>query len=278
MMMTLTRYALADHVESDDVLPDDPGWKRMDSVVLTWLSNSISSELKRMVRERGHTARYLWVVIESQFLDNREQRTLHLDLSFRSFTQGDLSVNDYCHKYKAMADDLADLGAPVEDRLLCINILRGLHPRLQQVGMVIRHHDPFPNFLKLRDELVLEEIHMENAAPAAPTAFYTTTTPSQPPAPKQQQPSTSSGRPPSGGGQSKNKNKGRGNGNSGNNGGGKSATGGGNRGASSGTTTAAPTAAPPPAATGPPQWPTYGNPWQGQMTMYPGPLPAGQHP
>jgi hypothetical protein len=26
MMLVLTRYALVDHVKSDDVFPDDPGW------------------------------------------------------------------------------------------------------------------------------------------------------------------------------------------------------------------------------------------------------------
>ena len=65
MMMALTRYALADHVESDDALPDDPGWKRMDSVILNWLSNSISSDLRLVVRERGHIAQHLWLAIES---------------------------------------------------------------------------------------------------------------------------------------------------------------------------------------------------------------------
>jgi hypothetical protein len=35
MLMTLTRYSLADHVESDDAFPDDPTWARMDTIVLS---------------------------------------------------------------------------------------------------------------------------------------------------------------------------------------------------------------------------------------------------
>jgi hypothetical protein len=59
MMMVLERYALLDHVNSDVTLSTDPGWRWMDSVVLNWISNSITPELHQVVRERGATARHL---------------------------------------------------------------------------------------------------------------------------------------------------------------------------------------------------------------------------
>jgi hypothetical protein len=37
--------------------------------------------------------------------------------------------------FKAMADGLADLGSPVEDRILVLNILRGLNQRFEHVGL-----------------------------------------------------------------------------------------------------------------------------------------------
>jgi hypothetical protein len=118
--------------------------------------------------------RRLWLAIENQFLDNREQRTLHLDAAFRIFVQGDLSVHEYCRKFKAMADGLADLGAPVEDRILILNILRGLNQRFEHAGSIIRRYSPFSNFLKVQDDLLLEEIHMDSIGPpAAPTTLYT---------------------------------------------------------------------------------------------------------
>jgi hypothetical protein len=36
-------------------------------------------------------------------------------------------MSEYYRKFKAMADNLADLGSPVEDRILVLNILRGLN-------------------------------------------------------------------------------------------------------------------------------------------------------
>jgi hypothetical protein len=126
MEQALQRYALIKHI-TDDTPSNNPGWIRMDSVVLNWISNSISADLHQVVRERGCTTRHLWLAIENQFLGNCEQRTLHLDAAFRIFVQGDLSVSEYCRKFKTMADGLADLGSPVEDRILVLNILRGLN-------------------------------------------------------------------------------------------------------------------------------------------------------
>jgi hypothetical protein len=58
MEQALQRYALLKHV-MDDTLSTDPGWIWMDSVVLNWISNSISEDLQQVVRERGCTACHL---------------------------------------------------------------------------------------------------------------------------------------------------------------------------------------------------------------------------
>jgi hypothetical protein len=105
MEHALQRYALLEDI-TDDTPSTDPGWIRMDSVILNWISNSISADLHQVVRERGCTARHLWLAIENQFLGNCEHHTLHLDAAFRTFVQSDLSVNEYYRKFKAMADGL----------------------------------------------------------------------------------------------------------------------------------------------------------------------------
>jgi hypothetical protein len=167
--------------------------------------------------------RHLWLVIENLFLGNREQRTLHLDAVFRTFVQGDLSINEYCRKFKSMADDLADLGAPVEDRILILNILRGLNQRFEHVGSIIRRYSPFLNFLKVQDDLLLEEIHMDSTGPPATlTALYTNAM-----SPAAKPPSSTPSHPPNGGNggtddnrnkyNNKNRNSGNGGGNNGKN-------------------------------------------------------------
>jgi hypothetical protein len=92
MEQALQRYTLIKHI-TDNALSNDPGWIQMDNVVLNWISNFISTDLQKVVWERGCMARHLWLVIKNQFFGNHEQRTLHLDAAFRTFVQGDLSVN-----------------------------------------------------------------------------------------------------------------------------------------------------------------------------------------
>jgi hypothetical protein len=176
--------------------------------------------------------------------------------------QGDLTVSEYCHKFKNMADALANLGSPVDDRILVLNILRGLNPRFEHLGAIIRRYMPFPSFLKVWDDLILEELHLNNSgSPVDATTLYTC------PAPAAARPSAPTSAPPSrplsnGGTDKKGKNK-------------KNADGGRGRGGNSGNTTPTPSA---PSGTDtkvPASWPTYVNPWQGHIAMYPGPLPGG---
>jgi hypothetical protein len=109
MEQALQRYALIKHV-TDDAPSNDLGWIRKDSIVLNWISTSISADLHQVLWKRGCTTRHIWLTIENQFLGNREQRILHLDAVFHIFVQGDLSVNEYCRKFKAMAKTKATGG------------------------------------------------------------------------------------------------------------------------------------------------------------------------
>jgi hypothetical protein len=94
-----------------------------------------------------------------------------------------------------MADRLADLGTPVEDQILVLNILQGMNQRFEHVASIIRRYSPLPNFLKVWDDLLLEEIHMDSIGPlAAPTVPYTNVV-----SPAAKPPSSTPSRPPNGG-------------------------------------------------------------------------------
>jgi hypothetical protein len=147
-------------------------------------------------------------------------------------------VSEYCRKFKTMANGLPNLGSPVEDRILILNILRGLNQRFKHVGSIIRCYSPFSNFLKVRDDLLLEKIHMDSMGrSAAPMALYTNTAPSA-----ARPPSSMLSRSPSGGnsGNGGHQNKNNKNCNEGHGGGNNSwnSNGNGSRNSSSGQTTA----------------------------------------
>ncbi|XP_066316297.1 uncharacterized protein [Miscanthus floridulus] len=147
LLLALGRYSLKDHVLSDDSRPTDPV--------------CISTDLLDIIHEHdGVTAQVAWLGVEQQFLGNRESRALLLDVEFRNLSQGDLSIDDYCRKMKGMADALADLGEPLNDRTLVLNVLQGLIERFQFMAQLITRQKPFPPFAYVRTDLCLAELNM----------------------------------------------------------------------------------------------------------------------
>jgi hypothetical protein len=171
-LLTLTKVSLEGHVLSDITTYTSPDLVRMNAVVRTWILNTISDDLADAVSQRGVTDRVLWLSIESQFLGNRTTRALYADQEFRS-SQGDLPVAEYCRRYKKLAEDLRDLGEPVSDRTLVLNIIRGLNEHFLALGLHLRRTYPLPSFLQVRDDLALEELTMAKAPPAAALAALT---------------------------------------------------------------------------------------------------------
>ncbi|XP_066341933.1 uncharacterized protein [Miscanthus floridulus] len=166
-LLTLGRFSLRDHVLSDDARPDNPAWSRMDCVVVSWTFNTISPDLLDIVHEHaGTTARAAWLGVENQFLGNHESRALLLDAEFRNLSQGALSIDDYCRQMKTKADALADLGEPISDRTLVLNVLHGLNERFQFMAQLITRQKPFPSFSNVRADLRLAKLNMEQ--PMAP--------------------------------------------------------------------------------------------------------------
>jgi hypothetical protein len=71
-----------------------------------------------------------------------------------------------------LQDIIRDLGEPVADRTLVLNLLRGLSPRYGHLKALIKRTVPFPTFHHVRNELLLEELTMAYEAPApAPTLY-----------------------------------------------------------------------------------------------------------
>ena len=204
---------------------------------------------------RDVSARAAWLAIESQFLGNRETRALFLDAEFRNFRQGDLSITDYCRKFKGMADALGDLGEPVPDRTLVLNVIRGLNERFSSIGLHLRRGRPLPTFLEVRNDLLLEELTLAHHSSTSATALLASGPPKASPnnsKPKQQPHQ-----------QSRGKRAGKKGGRSQPN---DAAPGGFFSGPSVGGQWPSPVRG---------QWPSPHNPWSGSIHMWPGPRAPG---
>jgi hypothetical protein len=70
-------------------------------------------------------------------------------------------MGEYCRQMKGMVDSLRDLGEPIGDRTLVLNLLCGLSPRCGHLKALIKRIIPFPAFNVVHNELPLEELTME---------------------------------------------------------------------------------------------------------------------
>lgn len=132
----LGRHGLLHHIDgSAPAAPTDPARLQDDYAVLTAMHSLISRDVLDMIQENDDTtALELWTAAESLFSDNKDGRCIALLGEFHGLVQGDLTVAAYCREQKRLADALRDAGSPVDNRVLVLNVVRGLSPRLSQVA------------------------------------------------------------------------------------------------------------------------------------------------
>ena len=170
------KFSLRDHVLSDaSVAAAQPDWARMDCVVKSWILGSIADDLADTISAGAISARDAWLAVVTQFLGNCEMRALYLDAEFCGFSQGDLSITDYCRHLQRMATYLGALGKVVSDRTFVLNLIRGLNERFANIGLHLRRSQPFPSFLEAKEALRLEELTFAHRA-TTPTALVATQT------------------------------------------------------------------------------------------------------
>jgi hypothetical protein len=271
MLLMLCCYALDDHVLSD-VADQSVFWARLNSIMVTWILDTLTPELYEIVWEPTETACQVRLTIEAQFLGNNESRVLQLDARFRAFKQGDLSVSNYCHRMKGMPGDLCALGETITDHHLVLYLLQSMNKRFDHMKIFIKRSQPSPSFHTIRNNLKLKEIELDHlAAWGQAFAFYSMPSRGGPPSqqhlplrPPQQEPSCTLVAPPppaptpNNGGKGKCKGKGKGKGK--NNGSGGSSNNNDNN--SRGTLV----------------WPSLYNSWTSTNSMWPGMCPLQQQP
>ncbi|KAG5241212.1 Retrovirus-related polyprotein from transposon [Salix suchowensis] len=167
----------AEHMKHDSSHPTtDPAlWSRVDAIVLQWIYGTISDDLLNTILERDSTAALAWERLKDIFSDNKNSRALYLEQEFSKVQMEDFSdASSYCQHLKSLSDQLSNVGAPVSNERLVLQLLSGLTDAYAGVGSQIRHGDTLPLFYKARSMLVLEETARTKKAAQNPpnSAFF----------------------------------------------------------------------------------------------------------
>ena len=135
---------------SPDLKTTDPNlWKRLDAVVLQWIYETISDDLLHTIIERDSTVEQAWNQLFNIFYDNKNSRALYLEQEFSNVRMEQfLDASTYYQHLKSLSDQLSNVGAPVSNERLVLQLNYGLTDAYATVGSQIRHGESLPPFYK----------------------------------------------------------------------------------------------------------------------------------
>jgi hypothetical protein len=153
----LTMYKAIDHITEGaaPAAPDDT-WEAVDIHISLWFLSTLSDDLHRLVQGADGRACSTWTRLQRFFLDRSASRYLYLNKAFHNCPRGDLSATDYAAKLQGLADDLAAIGRPVDDRDLTLAYLDGMSDKFKMQTAILKH--AVPSFADACSSLQLEEI------------------------------------------------------------------------------------------------------------------------
>lgn len=133
-------------------------WSTLDATVLQWIYATISSDLLHTIIEPDSTAMNAWDLLRDIFQDNEHSRAVTLEHEFSHTNMADFSnASAYCQRLKVLSDQLKNVGAPVSNSRLVLQLVSGLTEDYNNVGTLIQQSKPLPPFYQARSMLVLEE-------------------------------------------------------------------------------------------------------------------------
>lgn len=156
--------------------PEYTHWRRQDQLILHALTASITEPVIPLIGTvvSAHDA---WSHLHRVFSKRSQSHIIHLKDKLSSINRGSMPVAEFLLKVKAIADELATLGAPPSDEDLLIYCTKGLGPAYKEVIAALRTRDTLVLFEELFDKLIDHETYLRDSdaisTPAPISVNYT---------------------------------------------------------------------------------------------------------
>lgn len=148
-------------------------WSRLDAIILQWIYSTISHDFLHTILQPEATAQEAWENLANIFQDNKNFRALYLEHQFTNLKLDNFTnVSAYCQELKNIVDQLLNVGSPVSEHRLVVQLISGLNSNYDNVAMIIQQSNPLPPFYEARSKLILEE---NRKAHQSSTALLSTT-------------------------------------------------------------------------------------------------------
>ena len=107
------------------------------------------------------TAREAWNILATTYATPSRGRIKQVKANLKSLTKGTLSITDFLQSVKARADELAVLGAPVDNEDLTDKILEELGDDYKELVRAVQAKDNAISFDELHEKLLMFEASLQ---------------------------------------------------------------------------------------------------------------------
>ncbi|XP_051196570.1 uncharacterized protein [Lolium perenne] len=112
MELAIEESGALDHINWDAPADPDPDWRTVDLILKRWIYATISPELTGMIMDSSRTTQRLYSALAAIFLNNKQQRAIHLISDLHDLRQNCLTIAQYCARVKTVADALRAVDHP----------------------------------------------------------------------------------------------------------------------------------------------------------------------
>ncbi|KAM0009763.1 hypothetical protein Hdeb2414_s0086g00784961 [Helianthus debilis subsp. tardiflorus] len=154
---------------------------KIDAIVLQWIYSTLSDEYLLRVLEPESTALEAWNRVKDIFHNNKGPRCAALQARFVNLRlTASSSLETYCQTLRDLAAQLDDVGSPVNEQTLVLQLVRGLPREYDTIGSIINRELPSWNEAceMLRGDQERQAARDDNANPSEALAAINPT-PSQ---------------------------------------------------------------------------------------------------
>ena len=131
-------------------------WIRQDQLILNAIIGSLSPTIISFVA-RAKTSMEAWTILANTYAKPSRGRVKQVKALLKNSTKGTQSITDFLHSVKARADELALLGAPVDDDDLTERILDELDDDYKELVRAVQARDNPISFDELHEKLLTFE-------------------------------------------------------------------------------------------------------------------------
>lgn len=126
-------------------------WSTLDATVLQWIYATISHDLLHTILEPDAFAMEAWNRLRDIFQYNKNYRVVSLEQEFSHTKMEDFpTAPAYYQRLEELSDQLKNIGAPVSNNRLVLQLVSGLISSYNSVATLIHQSDPLPPLYQAR--------------------------------------------------------------------------------------------------------------------------------